>query len=432
MDEAREHADKVERGEIDSGEAPPRVRMRRLPGVSLIALLAFLNLGFTFFLAGSAEEREARAVARAPRLAPGAAGAAETLVEAAVRREFFPGAAYAIGRGARVERLGAAGRVAWGDTFAAASARATRYDLASLTKVVATTAAVMALVEDGKMRLDDPVTRYLPEFAEGDARVTVRMLLAHTGGVRAGAATPADAPAAEVLRRLVALPTTLAPGEDVLYSDVGFIALFAAAERAAGEPLESYLRRRVWGPLGMDRTGFGVETGCGDCAPTLLLKDGEPYAGGSYDLTARRLDGVAGNAGLFSTAEDLSRFAAMIANGGSLGGVRVFRPRTVRAFTRPQPGAGTRTLGWEVYCREGKVPDHRACGDAYAFGHSGVTGTSLWIDPDSRAWVVLLANRVYQPRVDEDDLDMQSFRRLLFDVAAGERSATLGAANDAE
>ena len=124
------------------------------------------------------------------------------------------------------------------------------------------------------------------------------------------------------------------------------------------------------------------------------------------------MDGVAGNAGTFSTARDLSRFAAMIANEGRLGNVRVFQKRTVRDFTRPQPGAGTRALGWEVYCREGKVPDHAECGQVYAFGHTGATGTSIWIDPVGRSWVVLLTNRTYLPKV--EDVDMQAFRRRVY------------------
>jgi serine-type D-Ala-D-Ala carboxypeptidase len=293
-------------------------------------------------------------------------------------------------------------------------ARTTKYDLASLTKVVATTAAVMALVEDGRMRLDDPVQRYVPGFSgEGKERVTVRHLLTHTGGVRAGASGIRDVPPAQVRRYLLTEPLALEPGADVLYSDIGFVVLWLAAERAAGEPLRQYLSRRVWGPLGMTSTGMGVPTGCARCAPTLYLEEEDaPYAGGSYDEIGRRLDGVSGNAGAFSTAADLARFAAMIANEGRLGSHRVFRRATVRAFTRAQPGAGTRALGWEVYCREGIVPDQKTCREPYAFGHTGVTGTSLWIDPVSRTWFVLLTNRTYLPRA---EIDMQAFRRRIYE-----------------
>jgi CubicO group peptidase (beta-lactamase class C family) len=233
--------------------------------------------------------------------------------------------------------------------------------------------------------------------------------------VRAGASDIASEVPGDVRRYLITRPLALKPGEDVLYSDIGFVILFIVAQRAAGEPLPQYLKRRVWGPLGMNDTRMGVPTPCARCAPTLQLESPvEPYTGGSYDEVARRLDGVAGNAGAFSTARDLSRFAAMIANEGRLGNVRVFQKRTVRDFTRPQPGAGTRALGWEVYCREGKVPDHEECERVYAFGHTGATGTSIWIDPVGRSWVVLLTNRTYLPKV--EDVDMQAFRRRVFGV----------------
>jgi CubicO group peptidase (beta-lactamase class C family) len=289
----------------------------------------------------------------------------------------------------------------------------TRWDLASLTKVVATTAAVMALVEDGRMRLDDPVGRWLPEFAADEkARVTVRQLLTHSAGVRAGASDIRDVPAARVRRYLLSEPLALHPGQDVLYSDIGFVALYAAAERAAGEPLPRYLRHRVWGPLEMASTGMGVPEGCDDCAPTLYLEEEDrPYAGGSYDEVGRRLDGLSGNAGAFSTGQDLARFAAMIANDGRLGNRRVFLRRTVRQFTRVGPG--TRALGWEVYCAEGIVPDQKTCERVYALGHTGVTGTSLWIDPVSRSWVVLLTNRTFLPKT---EFDMQEYRRRVFEA----------------
>lgn len=349
---------------------------------------------------------------------------AEALVRAQVEREAFPGAALAVGNRDLVQRVAAFGRTRWGDDAPAVHPDSTLYDLSSLTKVVATTAAVMALVEDGRMGLDAPVRRYLPEFSGEDKhRVTVRQLLTHTAGVRAGVPegeVEGETPR-EVRRFLLSLPLTLPPGEDVLYSDLGFIVLREAAERAAGEPLARYLRRRVWGPLGMESTAVGLPRGCARCAPTMHLEErDEPYTGGSYDELARRLDGVAGNAGAFSTARDLARFAAMIANEGRLGNVRVFRKRTVRGFTRPQPGAGTRALGWEVYCREGIVPDRETCREVLAFGHTGVTGTSLWVDPAGRSWVVLLSNRTYLPRA---EVEMQELRRRVFRAVVEEPAA---------
>ncbi len=351
----------------------------------------------------------------APLPAP-AIAEAEQMVKNRVAREWFPSGAIAMGNRVLVQRVAAYGRMTWDDDAPPVHADSTLYDLASLTKVVATTAAVMALVEDGRLTLDDRVRRWVPQFTGGGKdSVTVRHLLTHTAGVRAGASDIASEVPGDVRRYLITRPLALEPGKDVLYSDIGFVILWIVAQRAAGEPLPQYLKRRVWGPLGMTSTQVGVPTPCARCAPTLQLeKPVEPYTGGSYDEVARRMDGVAGNAGAFSTARDLSRFAAMIANEGRLGNVRVFQKRTVRDFTRPQPGAGTRALGWEVYCREGKVQDHQTCGSVYAFGHTGATGTSIWIDPVGRSWVVLLTNRTYLPRV--EDVDMQAFRRRVFGV----------------
>jgi CubicO group peptidase (beta-lactamase class C family) len=330
----------------------------------------------------------------------------------------FPGAALVVGVGSQEVHRSATGNVGWTDGTQPVDAARTMFDLASLTKAVATTTAVMLLVEDGRMRLDDPVSRYVPEFAGGEGRgVTIRQLLSHTGGARAGAVDMnQDAAPAAVRRYLVTRPLAVRPGEDILYSDVGFVVLWTAAERAAREPLSDFLRRRVWGPLGMTSTRMAAPRGCEQCAPTMRLSTGEPYRGGSYDEVGRALKGLAGNAGLFATAADLARFAAMLANSGELDGVRVLRRETIDAFLRPQPGAGSFALGWVTYCREGKVPDHVACKDVYAIGHTGSTGTALWIDPTTRTWMILLTNRVYEPK---RKVDMQEVRREVWEEIIG-------------
>ncbi len=402
--------------------------LRRLPRSAALARAALLSAA----LAGCDDpgpgpdvgagpvEVVDRFLTPAPTPVPDAAvAAAGRLVRGRVQGEAFPGAALALGNRELVQAAEGFGRVAWDSAAPPVDPGATLYDLASLTKVVATTAAVMALVEDGRMDVDAPVRSYLPEWSGGDKdRVTVRQLLTHTSGARAGVVEMEGETPAAARRFLLSLPLALEPGQDVLYSDLGFVVLWLAAERAAGEPLPRYLRRRVWGPLGMASTRVGMPTECARCAPTMHLEERDaPYSGGSYDQVARGLDGVAGNAGAFSTARDLARFAAMIANDGRLGSVRVFRRRTVRAFTRVQPGAGTRALGWEAYCREGVVPDREPCGEVYAFGHTGITGTSLWVDPATRSWVVLLTNRTYLPR---HEVDMQKLRRRLFETVTAD------------
>lgn len=331
---------------------------------------------------------------------------AEEAVYAEVRRGAFPGAALAAGRYAHRVLEQGLGRLGWSPEDPEVDADATVYDLASLTKVVATTTAAMLLVEDGKLDLDAPVQRYLPDFT-GPAKqhVRVRHLLTHTSGLPAGADIWGPTPDA-ALGRAIRVPLQREPGAKVEYSDIGFVVLWAVAERAAGEPLYGLLDRRVFGPLAMRSTTFLPGATCVRCAPTGRRPDGTPLRGVVHDPTARQLGGMAGNAGLFSTAHDLSRFAAMLSMGGELDGVRVLRPETIRLFTQRQTGAGTRALGWDTPSTRGGAAGERL--SPRAFGHTGFTGTSLWVDPDRGTWTVLLANRTYEPRASNQ---IQALRR---------------------
>lgn len=337
--------------------------------------------------------------------------AAERLVQAEVRRGAFPGAALAAGRGAHLELLRGIGNAEWGKYEV--DAERTIYDIASLTKVVATTTAVMKLVEQGRMDIDAPVSRYLPEFSGGKKdQVTIRHLLTHTSGLPAGAGAPGTP--SQALRALIRTPLGAAPGERMVYSDVGFVVLWEAAERAAGQPLERMLQDSVFGPLGMVSTRFnpGGEA-CDRCSPSYRRDDGTPVRGKVHDPTARKLGGVAGNAGLFSTAADLARFAAMLANGGELEGVRIFREETIRQFTAKQPNAGNRALGWETPKASGGSSGGQV--SRRAFGHTGFTGTSLWVDPESKTWTVLLTNRTFDPHASNR---IQALRRAVNDRVA--------------
>lgn len=331
---------------------------------------------------------------------------AESAVASEIEHGAFPGAALAVGRRDRVVLERGLGNTGTTELDGPVDPDRTVYDLASLTKVVATTTAVMLLVEDGKMELDAPVSRYLPEFSGGAKdRVTVRHLLTHTSGLPAWADLWAPTPQG-ALARAVATPLESYPGDRVEYSDIGFVVLFAAAEKAAGEPVFRLLDRRVYGPLRMRSTTYQAGMGCERCAST-SREHGEAFQGKVHDPIARQLGGIAGNAGLFSTAHDLARFAAMLANEGELDGVRVLKPETIRMFARRQ--IGTRALGWESPNRSGGG----AAGlriSPNAFGHTGFTGTSIWIDPDRGTWAVLLANRTYQT---EENNRMQSLRRTV-------------------
>jgi CubicO group peptidase (beta-lactamase class C family) len=334
----------------------------------------------------------------------------------AVTDRVVPGAALAIGGHGRIAELAGFGRVGWKPTDAAVSADSTIYDLASLTKAVATTSAVLLLVQDGRIALDDPVKRWLPEFKEpGKEYVTWRHLLTHTSGLPPGTKVRGSK-VGQRLASVIHTPLNDRPGAAVQYSDVSFIVLWTAAQRAAGEPLPAFLERRVWRPLGMRSTSFWPGEDCKHCAPTQLLKSGEPYRGKPSDPIAHKLGIPTGNAGLFSTAHDLARFAAMIANNGTLDGVRIFRPDLVQQLLTQQPNAGHRTLGWTAFCPAEDPTAQQACAHPIAYGHTGWTGTSLWIAPERGVWVVVLSNRSFNVK---EPPSLEDLREDVFLDAAG-------------
>lgn len=322
----------------------------------------------------------------------------------------FPGAAIAIGRWDKTVVERGIGTLDGGLASPPVDPDHTIYDLASLTKVIATTTAVMLLVEDGVLELDAPVYTYLPTFYGGGRElITIRHLLSHNSGLPAWAATTSRG-RDEALSQVLQARLVSAPGQRVEYSDIGFVILWAAAEAAYGGPLTEMLERRVFRPLEMHFTAFKPGENCIRCAPTSVTPG---FRGVVHDPIARNLDGITGNAGLFSTAHDLSRFAAMLVNGGELNGVRILKEETIEEFSRRQPGAGNRALGWET-------PDDSGSGASglrisrSAFGHTGFTGTSLWVDPDRGTWTVLLSNRTYK----EGPNRMQAIRRAINDRVA--------------
>jgi serine-type D-Ala-D-Ala carboxypeptidase len=352
----------------------------------------------------------------APAVSPAAVVVAEALVAAGIG-EAYPGAALALGVGPAVERVVALGRIGWRDASPRVIADSTVYDLASLTKAMATTTAVLLLVQDGVIALDEPVQRHLPGFqGEWKDRVTWRHLLTHTSGLPPGAAIRGATPA-ERTRRLLLTKLHTTPGRQVAYSDIGYVVLWAAASRAAGEPLTALLERRIWQPLGMTATRFAPGRDCEDCAPTLRLRGGDPFRGLPADALARQLGGVTGSAGLFGSVTDVARFTAMMAAGGELDGIRVLDAGLVREVFTQQQAAGRRTLGWTAFCPDEPPDAARPCEHAIAYGHNGWTGTSLWIDPADRYWVVLLTNRSYE-RSDRP-FPLDRLRSALLLVVAG-------------
>jgi serine-type D-Ala-D-Ala carboxypeptidase len=329
----------------------------------------------------------------------------------------YPGAAVVVGRrGAAVFERGY-GRLSWEKSSAAVRADRTIYDLASLTKVVGTTTAIMVLYDEGKIHLDDPVSQYIPEFSGGvKDLVTIRMLLEHRSGLPAGrdlwriASTPAEARQA-----VIETPLVCQPGACYEYSDLGADMLGFVVEAASGEPLDKFLQERVFGPLGMTDTFFRpADSVRARVAPTEVAPPrGYPLQGEVHDENAYALGGVAGHAGLFSTAADLSVFAQMMLNGGEYDGTRIVADSTVALFTKR--AAGTRALGWDTCGGSG------SCGKYLgedAYGHTGFTGTSLWIDTDRDMFVVLLTNRVHEARAKRPAKVIADVRADLADAAA--------------
>ncbi|MBI2014008.1 MAG: DUF1343 domain-containing protein, partial [Candidatus Rokubacteria bacterium] len=272
----------------------------------------------------------------------------------------------------------------------------TIFDVASLTKPVGTTLAVMAPVERGAVRLDAPLGRYLKEFG-GPAleAVTIRRLLTHSAGLAAyppnGAVTAGFPDAA---RALAKLPLDYTPGNGFQYSDTGFILLGELVRRVSGQPLDRYLEHLLVRPLGLaDTTFHPAAAQRARVAPTQFA-NGRLLHAEVHDPRARLLGGVAGHAGLFSTAADLARIVRMLLAGGALDGHRVLRPATVRLMWEPAPdGRGTRTLGWDL-----ASPFSRTMAPFFpagSVGHTGFTGTALWVDPPSKSYLVLLTNRVH-------------------------------------
>jgi uncharacterized protein YbbC (DUF1343 family)/CubicO group peptidase (beta-lactamase class C family) len=338
----------------------------------------------------------------------------DEVIQKSISKKELPGAVVLVARH---------GRVAWRKAYGARAVEPQReamtvdtiFDLASLTKIVATTTSVIILVEQGKIRLADPVVEFIPEMKGGgrDA-ITIEQLLTHTTGFAPDFDlrerwTGYD----EAIKRLYREPLRTPPGTRFVYSDINYIALGEVVHRVSGHMLNEFAQKNIFTPLGMRETGFNPPAALVPrIAPTEKRRGQLNYLGDSgenagpqgdqwlrgqvHDPTSFRMAGVAGHAGLFSTADDLAIFCQMILNGGSYNGVRILSPMGVAAMTRPRAIAesgAARGLGWDVAT---SFSSNR--GDLFplgSFGHTGFTGTSLWIDPASDSFVIFLSNRVH-------------------------------------
>jgi CubicO group peptidase (beta-lactamase class C family) len=332
--------------------------------------------------------------------APQAAKTSEMdrVIEEAIKNGDCPGAVVLIGHKGETVYRKAYGYRALKPEKEAMTAD-TIFDLASLTKPIATATCVMLLIERGKVQLDDPVAKHMPEFGtEGKEKITVEDLLRHRGGLIADNHLRDYADGAnQAWSNICNLKPVAAPGEKFIYSDVGFIVLGQLVERVEGKRLKHMASESVFEPLGMKDTMFSPPPPLWKrCAPT-QQRDGQWLRGVVHDPRAWALEGNAGHAGLFGTADDLARYAWMLLRGGELNGKRVLAAETVRQMIRGKPlaeGKNTRALGWDVdTAYSSPRGDHFQRG--VSFGHTGFTGTSIWLDPASDSFVILLTNRVH-------------------------------------
>jgi len=322
-------------------------------------------------------------------------GRLDKLVKDAMEDAVAPAVAIAVGRNGKIAYMKGYGHISWDIPSSPAVDTNTLFDLASVTKVVATTTLAMIMEEAGQLDLDRTVSSYLPEFNSPEkVGITVRQLLTHNSGLEAGGNTSGAHGREAYLRVINARPLEYQPGTRTIYSDWSMILLQLVMERISGKPLDVLAAEKIFRPLGMTDTQFNPPfTLRPRIAPTRV----EDTNGGSrwgtvHDNNAHMMGGVAGHAGLFSTARDLGLFSLMMLNGGEgANGVRIAKPSTIARWTARQGRESSRTLGWDT-------PDGGSSAGQFfspwSYGHVGFTGTSLWIDPQKDLFVVVLTNRV--------------------------------------
>jgi CubicO group peptidase (beta-lactamase class C family) len=357
---------------------------------------------------------------RAPRTVAMAAdrlAEVDRIVERGRSAGAYPGAAVIIGRRGVIVHQKGYGRLSYSASAPAVDPARSIYDLASLTKAVCLTTAAMVLYDEGKLPLDLRVQTVLPEFTgRWKDRVTVAHLLTHRSGLPPGrrvwrtASSPAQAREQVLTTRLNSMP-----GGVTDYSDLGAMVLGWTIERVSGMPLDRFCATRVFQPLGMTSTGYRPAPALRpSIAPTEMYPPrGYPLRGEVHDETAHAVGDVSGNSGLFGTATDLAIFAQMMVNRGTYGGVRIVADSTVRRFTALQ--AGNRSYGWMIASGEQGSGEFLS---ATTYGHAGYTGTSLWIDPERELFVIILTNRVHEPRTPRAGVIIADVRHDVADAAA--------------
>ena len=344
----------------------------------------------------------------------------DRLVEQGVQRGLYPGAVVVIGRRDSLLYARGYGHFTWQSGSPVPSPDSTFWDIASITKVVGTTSAVMRLVDTGRLDLDAPVRRYLPRFAGGlRDQVTVRMLLDHTSGLRSYAPLFKQARTREgAIELLYTERPNRRPGDLAVYSDLNAIFLGLIVESVSQLPLDRFVTREVFEPLGLEHMTYHPgPTLRRETMPSALWR-GHPIQGQVNDPNAAVLGGAAGHAGIFATGMDLARYAQVWLRDGVGPNGQWVRPSTIKRFLTRGVNSGPRLLGWDTPELNNHEPSlyGTLISDA-AYGHTGFTGTEIWIDPTRDLFLVFLTNRTFDPRARDAHRGLRSLRTELSDAA---------------
>ncbi|GBD91455.1 penicillin-binding protein 4* [bacterium BMS3Abin04] len=340
----------------------------------------------------------------------------DSLMNTAIRDSVFPGATLLVGNKSGTIYEKAYGHYTY-DTTSPRMTLNTIFDLASVSKVIGTTSAAMILYDRGKLKLDEKVATYLPEFGNhGKEKITVRNLLLHNSGLPAFKKYyDIYNTSKQVINDIMNTELIYEPGTKYVYSDLGMITLQKVIERISGTTLDKFLEKNLFKPLGMNSTMYNPPPSLKQkCAPTEIdtFYRMRPLQGEVHDERAYMLGGVAGHAGLFSTAPDLAKFFHMMLNGGKYNGKQIIKESTINKWTTRQSDQSSRGIGWDTK----SVKGYSSFGTKFSsnsYGHTGYTGTSVWVNKDTGIFVILLTNRVYPTRKNRKII---KFRPIIHDA----------------
>ena len=344
----------------------------------------------------------------------------DAIVRAGIKQGVYPGAVVVIGRKDSVLYARGYGHFTWSPSSPVPTPDSTLWDIASITKVMGTTSAAMRLVDARRLSLDAPVRQYIPQFSGGQKdRVTVRMLLDHTSGLRSYVPFFKQARTREAAKALLyAEPLARQPGNSAVYSDLNAILMGLVLESVSGLPLDSLVTREVFRPLQLHATMFRPPASAHRRTMPTALWRGHPVQGQVNDPNAVVFGGAAGHAGIFSSGMDLARYAQVWLHNGVGPRGQWVTPATIHQFLTPGVNSGPRLLGWDTPEMDGKEPSlYGTLISNAAYGHTGFTGTEIWVDPAHDLFLVFLTNRTFDPRARNAHHALRTVRTSLSDAA---------------